>query len=139
MLLGFFSNIGDLLQGKRSMSDHMNEAAKYIEQLKSNIQELSIKRDKLKTLSNSSTSLEQGTDQNSDNSLPDFVTVRPYLGGVEIVVSRRSEEDGFLLSRVLRALVEEGFDVVCCISTKNDERHYNTIQCQVLIVIVLYS
>jgi hypothetical protein len=54
------------------------------------------------------------------------------LGGVEIVVSGGCGEEGFLLSRVLEALLEEGFDAVSYVSTQKDERHYTTIQCQVL-------
>jgi hypothetical protein len=108
----------------------MNEAAKYIKHLSSNIRELSAKRDKFKKLSNSST-FEQGTEISGHNLL-DFVKVRPYLGGVEIVVSGGCGEEGFLRSRVLEALLEEGFDAVSYVSTQKDERHYTTIQCQVL-------
>ncbi|EEF51480.1 transcription factor bHLH36 [Ricinus communis] len=119
------------LKGKRSMSDHINEAAKYIKHLRSNVQELSAKRDKLKNLSNSS-SYEHGINYESahDTFMNSIVSVRSYLGGVEIVISCDSGDENFLLSRVLEAVIEEGFDVVSCISTKSDQRIYNTIQCQ---------
>ncbi|KAF9671945.1 hypothetical protein SADUNF_Sadunf12G0103100 [Salix dunnii] len=118
----------ELIKGKRSNSDHLNEAEKYIRHLNSNIQELSAKRDKLNKLFNSST-FEQGTEI-SDHNLMDCVKVRPYLGGAEIVVSGGCREEGILLSRVLEALLEEGFDAVSCVSTQKNERRYTTIQCQ---------
>ncbi|XP_057995995.1 transcription factor bHLH120-like isoform X3 [Hevea brasiliensis] len=125
-----FSLMG--LQGKRSMSDHLNAAAKYIKNLQNNVQELSVKRDMLKNLSDSSTSLDdQGTEISSQNNFMNtIVTVRSHVGGVEIGVSCGSGENSFPLSRVLEAVVEEGFDVVSCISTKRDGRLYSTIQCQ---------
>ncbi|CAK7337144.1 unnamed protein product [Dovyalis caffra] len=116
------------IQGKRSMSDHMNEAVKYIEHLKGNIQGLSVKRDKLKNLSNSS-AFEQGTEI-ADHNLLDSVTVRQYLGVVEIVVSRGSGEEGILLSRVLEAVLEEGFDVASnlnCIDADGLQRKLNDV------------
>ncbi|XP_057995993.1 transcription factor bHLH120-like isoform X1 [Hevea brasiliensis] len=120
------------LKGKRSMSDHLNAAAKYIKNLQNNVQELSVKRDMLKNLSDSSTSLDdQGTEISSQNNFMNtIVTVRSHVGGVEIGVSCGSGENSFPLSRVLEAVVEEGFDVVSCISTKRDGRLYSTIQCQ---------
>ncbi|KAF2311811.1 hypothetical protein GH714_026847 [Hevea brasiliensis] len=126
----WFSLMG--LQGKRSMSDHLNAAAKYIKNLQNNVQELSVKRDMLKNLSDSSTSLgDQGTEISSQNNFMNtIVTVRSHVGGVEIGVSCGSGENSFPLSRVLEAVVEEGFDVVSCISTKRDGRLYSTIQCQ---------
>ncbi|KAG6746413.1 hypothetical protein POTOM_050953 [Populus tomentosa] len=118
----------DSIKGKLSISDHMSVAVKYIKHLKSNIQDLSVKRDKLKNLSSSST-FEQGTEI-SDHNLLDSVTVRHYLDGLEIVLTRGPGEEGILLSRVLEAVLEEGFDVVGCTSTHKGQRHYTTIQCQ---------
>ncbi|KAJ6374803.1 hypothetical protein OIU78_030317 [Salix suchowensis] len=118
----------DSIKGKRSISDHMNEAVKYIKHLKSNIHELSVKRDRLKNLPSSSTS-DQGTEI-SDHNLLDSVTVRHYLDGVEIVLTRDSGEEGIRLSRVLESVLEEGFDVVRCTSTRKGQRHFTTIHCQ---------
>uniref|UniRef100_A0A6N2KCN4 BHLH domain-containing protein n=1 Tax=Salix viminalis TaxID=40686 RepID=A0A6N2KCN4_SALVM len=118
----------ELIKGKRSISDRLNEAEKYIKHLNSDIQELSAKRDKLKKLFNSST-FEQGTEISGHNLL-DCVKVRPILGGVEIVVIGGCGEEGIPLSRVLEALLEEGFDAVGYFSTQKDERRYTNIQCQ---------
>ncbi|KAJ9164111.1 hypothetical protein P3X46_023725 [Hevea brasiliensis] len=119
------------LKGKRSMSDHIDEAAKYIKHLQNNVQELSVKRDELKNLSNSTPLDDQRNEISSYNNLMSTtVTVLSRVDGVEIVANSGYGEDSFLLSRVLDAIIEEGFEVICCISTKRDGRLYNTIQCQ---------
>ncbi|KAF2315717.1 hypothetical protein GH714_040249 [Hevea brasiliensis] len=119
------------LKGKRSMSDHIDEAAKYIKHLQNNVKELSVKRDELKNLSNSTPLDDQRNEISSYNNLMSTtVTVLSRVDGVEIVANSGSGEDSFLLSRVLDAIIEEGFEVICCISTKRDGRLYNTIQCQ---------
>ncbi|OAY48208.1 transcription factor bHLH126 [Manihot esculenta] len=119
------------LKGKRAISDHINEAAKYIKDLQNNVQELSVTRDKLKHLLNSTSLDDQGNEISSlDNLMNNTVTVLSRVSGVEIVVSSESGEGNFLLSRVLEAVIEEGFEVVSCISTKRDGRLYNTMQCQ---------
>ncbi|XP_020540654.1 transcription factor bHLH126 isoform X1 [Jatropha curcas] len=119
------------MQGKRSMSDHVNEAAKYIKHLESNVQELSAKRDKLKNLTCVGDQ-EEGNQSTvvHNNSTNATVSVWSHVGGVEVVISSDSGEETFLLSTVLEALLEEGFDIVCCISTNTDGRLYSTIQCQ---------
>ncbi|XP_065869628.1 transcription factor bHLH120-like [Euphorbia lathyris] len=114
----------DSIKGKRSMSDHLNEAAKYIEELQNNVKKLRMKRDKLKNLGDLSSVDEQRKCSNSS------VIVSSHVFGVEIVISCGCKEENVLLSRVVEAVVEEGFDVVSSISTKTDTRLYHTIQCQ---------
>ena len=108
-------------QGKRAISDHMNEAVNYIKYLQKKIKELGEKRNELKSLANSS----------SRNGSGNFVTVCPCWGGIEIVISRDGEE-GVPLSKVLETLVEEELNVVSCISTNVNGRLLHTIQCEVL-------
>ncbi|CAI0404047.1 unnamed protein product [Linum tenue] len=118
------------LKGKRSMSDHMGEAVNYIKHLESNIGELSSKRDKLKRSSSSSAVDQQ---QHSTNTTDQHsVTVRPHSAGVEVVTSS-DKGGGFELSRVVEAVIQEGFDVTSCVSTQRQARFYNTMQCQVRI------
>ncbi|KAJ4829747.1 hypothetical protein Tsubulata_043742 [Turnera subulata] len=119
----------ELIKGKRSISDVTDAAVNHIKYLKDHVKELSIRRDKLRMLSNSSAYEEKN--QISSNSLMNYVTVSPYLGGVEINISRIPRKEVLLMSKVVAALLEEGFDVVSCVTTQRDGRSFNTIQCQV--------
>lgn len=119
----------EMIQGKRSVSDHINEAVNYIKHLNNKIEELSIKRNKLKRLSDLSVlSLEN---ESSDRNLLDRVILYPSWGAVEIIVISNVEEEALLLSKVLDILLEEGFSVVSCVSTKANERQIYTIQSEV--------
>ena len=124
MNLGLYMLMG--FQGKRSISDHINEAANYIKHLEKKIKELSSARDVLKEFSNLST-----TDQGS-TSQPSCFTIHPCCGGVEIVISSGFREESFPLSKVLELLLEEGLTVLNCTSSKVNERFLHTVQCEVL-------
>ncbi|KAJ4706136.1 transcription factor bHLH [Melia azedarach] len=119
------------IKGKRSVSDHISEAVNYIKYLKKNIEDLNVKRDQLKKLLNSE-ALDQANPR-SDNCLTNCVTVHPYLGGVEIVISSVHKEKHLLLSKILEAVLEEeeGLDVVRCVSTQTEERFFHTVQTEV--------
>lgn len=118
-------------QGKRSMSDHMNEAVNYISQLQNKIKELGAKRDELKKTN--SIALDPAESGTSSTVCPTtFVMVRPCLGGVEIMVNSSFAEEGLPLSSVLQALLEEGLVVDRCVCTKVNERLIYTVQSQVL-------
>ncbi|KAL4604305.1 hypothetical protein ACB092_10G184100 [Castanea dentata] len=90
----------EMIKGKRSVSDHTNEAMNYITYLKNKIQELSVRRNELKSLSNLS------------------VVVQPCCDGVQILVTTNVNE-GLLLSEVLETLLREGLDVVHCFRVEN--------------------
>ncbi|GLT90965.1 hypothetical protein SLE2022_088770 [Rubroshorea leprosula] len=122
----------DYLKGKRSISDHMNQAVRYINDLQRRIAELNEKRNELKRLSSSCSSsfvpqcLQGCPDQDTT------VTVRPCLGrgGVEVVISTALSQ-GLPLSSVIQVLIAEGLRIANCISTRVDERLMHTVVSEV--------
>lgn len=84
----------------------------YITYLKNKIQELSVRRNELKNLSNLS------------------VVVQPCCDGVQILVTTNVNEC-LLLSEVLEILLREGLDVVHCFSSRENERLIYSIQSKV--------
>ncbi|CAA3010754.1 transcription factor bHLH118-like [Olea europaea subsp. europaea] len=115
------------LQGKKSTSDLIQEAANYVTDTKKNIEKLGLQRDKLKMLFNSGNLC---ADVGSSSSYsPDLVTVNSCIDGVEILISSFKEE-GFLLSKVLTELLGRGLNVTSCASTKENERSLHRIMCE---------
>ncbi|KAK6125938.1 hypothetical protein DH2020_040327 [Rehmannia glutinosa] len=123
------------LKGKRSTSDQIHEATKYIRCLKNNIKELGIKRDNLKRLSKNDQLVLDSEKGSCSKNLPNIVvTVQPCSIGVEVLISGDFIEEGLTLplSRILRLLLEEGLVVVCCNLTKFDGKLHYAIQSEVL-------
>lgn len=116
-------------QGKRSISDHMNEAVNHINHLQKKIKELSSVRDELRKCSSLSTPENGSGSLNS--SPPSYFTVHPCCGGVRISITSCSKDEGWPLSRVLELLLERGFTVASCVSTKVNEKLLLTIQSEV--------
>ncbi|KAK6935298.1 Myc-type, basic helix-loop-helix (bHLH) domain [Dillenia turbinata] len=123
------------LKGKRSISDHVHEAANYIKHMQKVIQDLNDKRDELKNFSNLETPHEVAKVSNEKMSGSCFkgrVQLNPsYGGGLEIVISAAPREEEVPLSKVLRALMEEGLSVINCTSTKVNEIQLHTIQSEI--------
>ena len=117
------------------MSEHMNQAVNYIKHLEKNIKGLNNKRDELKKtcphVTNSSSVLRNKNieSESSSRNRPITVTVEYSHGVVEILITSCS---GFPISRVVKALTQEGLNVISCNSTKVDERLIHSIHCQVL-------
>ncbi|KAI5346961.1 Hypothetical predicted protein [Prunus dulcis] len=128
----------ELIKGKRSISEHMNEAVNYITHMKRKIQELNAKKEKLRRLYEYDSSAQEFGLENETlghdlvNSVTNIMVRPTCLGGVEVVISSScSEDEGLPLSRVLKLLLAEGLCVVECASTRVNERVFHTIQSEV--------
>ncbi|KAK8657160.1 hypothetical protein V6N13_035415 [Hibiscus sabdariffa] len=119
---------GEYIKGKRSMSDHMNEAVNYIKHLEKKVKELDAKRHELKRVSNSAGAVGSGKATTTSNHC--FI-IRPCFIGIEIMFRCGIGDQDLPLSRVLSVLVDEGLPVVSCISTNSEEYSLHTIQTEV--------
>ncbi|KAA3481504.1 disease resistance protein [Gossypium australe] len=106
------------IRGKRSISDQVDGAFSYIKYLKKRIDGLSGKRDELK----------KGMSMSCIEAFPSSVVVRQSLDGVEIVISDSVGAQALTLSKVLQQLLEEGLDVVNCVSSRTDGALIHTIK-----------
>ncbi|XVE64130.1 hypothetical protein DITRI_Ditri07aG0077300 [Diplodiscus trichospermus] len=118
----------EYIKEKRAISDHMNGAVSYIKDLQKKIDGLRAKRDELKKISASS-GFDQGV--SSNDSFTSSAVVRRSIDGVEVVISTGHGTQALSLSRVLELLLEEGLDVISCISTRIDGGMIHTIQSEV--------
>ncbi|KAK4280455.1 hypothetical protein QN277_012080 [Acacia crassicarpa] len=120
----------EYIKGKRSISDHMNEAVTYIKHLQNNIKELGAKRDLLKKHSDNYSNLETPNDDESKQKSINFtVHENNDVVGIEIISNFKDER--FLLSKFLEFLLEEGLEVVTCHSTQVNGRILHSINCRV--------
>lgn len=114
----------EFIKGKRSISDQMNEAVNYINHLQKNIKGLSDKRDQLKNKLSMNSSLE-----NHENASSGFIIHQN--SGTLIEISGFSEE-GVPLSKLLQLLLEEGLQVIGCLSSQVNGRLLHNVQCEVV-------
>ncbi|KAI3458230.1 hypothetical protein Pfo_014893 [Paulownia fortunei] len=124
------------LKGKRSISDQIHEATKYIRCLQNNIRELGIKRDSIKrSFKNELLDSEKGS---CSQIFPIVVKVQPCSVGVEILISGDFMAEGVTLplSRIMHLLLEEGLIVICCNCTKFDGRLHYMIQSELNSVVL---
>ncbi|KNA21841.1 hypothetical protein SOVF_039500 [Spinacia oleracea] len=119
----------ECIKGKRSMSDHLGEAEKYIKQMQQKLQVLNDKRDDLRKEMSNYKRIEYEND----------VKVNVFKGSIEVIVCTK-EDDGLPLSKVLQCLDQQGFDVVNSISKKVNANFVHSVHAQVSTYFVrLYS
>ncbi|CAK9311020.1 unnamed protein product [Citrullus colocynthis] len=122
----------ECLKGKRSISDHMQEAVNYIQYMQRKIQQLSDKRDELRKLFDENTASVCITKM-LNSSKRDSVVVRSKNElGVQVVLDTAIKHR-LLISNILHVLLGEGFEVLSCISNKLNERLIHTIECQPIV------
>ncbi|KAF3448455.1 hypothetical protein FNV43_RR09168 [Rhamnella rubrinervis] len=123
----------EYIKGKRSISDHVQEATNYIKDLQKGIQELSNKRDKLKNLlmnTSGSSNVCVAPLQNPHSRASDSIIVRSSSVGMEVMINTAFTE-GLPLSRVVNVLIGEGLSIISCISVEVNERLLHTLESQV--------
>ncbi|XP_010418297.1 PREDICTED: transcription factor bHLH125 [Camelina sativa] len=137
------------IQGKRSTSDHIFQAVKYIKDLQNKNKELNEKRNRIKkSIPGTNTtvpSTEECTSSLSSSTTSTFslgcscvgdkhftVMVTPCLVGVEIIISCCLGRNKSCLSSVLQILAQEQrLGIVSCLSTRLQQRFMHTIVSQV--------
>ncbi|KAE8665498.1 putative Basic helix-loop-helix DNA-binding superfamily protein [Hibiscus syriacus] len=118
---------GDYIKGKRSMSDHMNEAVNYIKHLEKKVKEIDAKRHVLKRVSGSASA---GSGKTRPASNYCFIIRQSFIG-IEIMFRCAFDDRDLYLSTVLSVLIDEGLPVASCVSTKSGEYLLHTIQTEV--------
>ncbi|KAK2421171.1 basic helix-loop-helix (bHLH) DNA-binding superfamily protein [Trifolium repens] len=119
----------EYIKGKRSISDHVNEAINYINHLQNKVKQLEAKKEDLIKVSSLNKNIPQnGSSSTSSTNLQPFVIVQPFPGGLEIVCSYTSKKCLFPLSRVLDMMLKEGLNVISSNCNKIDGRFIFTIR-----------
>ncbi|ESW24364.1 hypothetical protein PHAVU_004G124300 [Phaseolus vulgaris] len=117
----------EFIKGKRSISDHMNEAVNYIKHMQNNIKELGAKRDELKKLSShSNMEISHEGLHTSCN-----FTVHENNGVIGIEITSGFREEKPKVSKLLQLLIQEGHEVVSCLSSEVNGRLLHSVQCEV--------
>nr|WCO08265.1 hypothetical protein [Suaeda aralocaspica] len=120
----------EYIQGKRSTSDHIAEAANYIKDLEKNVKDLTDKRDELKATSSAS-NYHVGGSSNNPRPRQGSVVIEPRLGGISIDIDVGYEDESFCLSSALQIAIEEGISVSRYTSTRVADRLIHSIVCEV--------
>lgn len=121
----------EYIKGYRAVSDHMNGAVNYIKDLKQRVEGLRATRDELKKLSESSVGFDSEINSSSSYFSPSCVMVNPCPCGVEVVISTHLRVQGLPLSRALQVILDQGLNVVSCVSTRLNETLVYKMQVEV--------
>lgn len=111
----------------------MHQAVNYIKHMQESIKALSIKRDRLKKDVETSVPgpMMNSNEKNITHPFRNTVSISSCKGGVQILINSGSTEGGVPLSAVLKAITEEGLNIITCTSTKVNERLLLSIQSEV--------
>ncbi|XP_058739917.1 transcription factor bHLH36-like [Vicia villosa] len=121
-----------LIKGKRSVSDQIGEAANYVQFLKEKVNELEVKRDKLKEIISSRMIETANIELSADPSnMVKCVNINQIPDGVEIVICLGFEDCGSRLSDLMKIIVQEGCDVVHCVTNHVNGKIFHTIKSEV--------
>lgn len=105
----------------------MNEAVNYIKHMQNNIKELVAKRDELKKLSNHSNM--ENSHEGLHTSCNFTVHENNDIIGIEITSGFIEERPK--VSKLLQLLIQEGLEVVSCLSSEVNGRLLHSVQCEV--------
>ncbi|KAK6125941.1 hypothetical protein DH2020_040330 [Rehmannia glutinosa] len=117
----------EYIKGKRAVTDQLNQAAIYIKHTQNNIEEMKIRRDKLKMKLSSTkvpgsainSTAENPNSKMMTSDLRNRVRLNLSRNGIEILIST---EERFPLSKVLVDLLGRSeLNVISCVSTRIDE------------------
>ncbi|KAI5400624.1 transcription factor bHLH36 [Lathyrus oleraceus] len=121
-----------LIKEKSSVSDNIGEAANYVQNLKEKVTELGKKRDKLKEIISSSMIETGNIELSADPSnLVKCVNINLIPDGVEIVICTGTEDRSSHLSGLMKIILQEGCDVVHCVTNQVNGNIFHTIRCEV--------
>ncbi|KAL7141848.1 hypothetical protein ABFS83_08G081800 [Erythranthe nasuta] len=123
------------VKGKRAVSDHTHQAVIYIKHMQMRNEEMRIKREKLNKLTNNvseTRSEDRVIIEAAANSSPTYcvkINVCNGAGINEILITSSSIDNGsFSLSKVFVKLLQRGFNVISCVSTRVDNLFLHKIQ-----------
>lgn len=116
----------------------MGQAVSYIEDTKKKIEEMKLRRDRLKKPPNAETSGFEAMNHDSSN-LPYLVKTNLSKDGVEILMSSGLNKEGFPLSMVLADLLRRKLNVIDCTSVKGDRNYLHKIHIEVTYNSFYYS
>ncbi|KAK6121728.1 hypothetical protein DH2020_044538 [Rehmannia glutinosa] len=105
------------------MCDSLQQAVNYIKDMQNNIYQLRSQRDNMLKKKSAHDQIGKSKNSKLDNLSNFTVTVNHFPDGVEILIETEFEaKQGFPPSRILRELLQRGFNIVSCVSTRTDEK-----------------
>ncbi|KAH6783011.1 hypothetical protein C2S52_007970, partial [Perilla frutescens var. hirtella] len=129
-MAGLYASLRSLLpleyiKGKRAISDHMHQAVNYINDVKKKIEEMEMRREKLRKMCDVESIC---VDPNTNFDTNISVKMNVCGDGVEILISSSIVSKSFPLSKILEDLIARKLDVISCVSTRGARCYLHKIQ-----------